>query len=65
MPRFDLAASVTVSAMTTVEAETLEEAIAIAEGRDVELGSNGSGYSQDEVWLVEDADGSPCEIHEA
>ena len=65
MPQFDLTASVAVSASTQVEADTLEEAIRIAEGRDVQLGFNGSGNSSKDVWLIEDADGSPFDVCES
>ena len=63
MPKFDLSCAVTVSAYTTVEAATLEEAIEIAEGRNVVLGGPGCGESEDESWIIEDADGSPTDIH--
>ena len=63
MPKFELSCSVTVSAYTTVEAETLEKAIQIAEGRQVVLGGPGCGESEDESWIIEEADGSPADIH--
>jgi hypothetical protein len=64
MKVFQLSAAVTVSAYTVVEAETLEEAIRIAEGRSVQLGGNGSGAYADESWIIEDADGAPQDIHQ-
>jgi hypothetical protein len=65
MMQFNLACTVTVSAYTSVEADSLEEAIDIARERDVELHFNGSGTSEDEVWCVEGADGCPTGICEA
>lgn len=63
--KFYLSASVAVSAFTVVEAATLEEAIKIAEEREVCLHFNGSGTDPEDVWCVEDADGSPLDIREA
>lgn len=60
MPMFRLAASITVSAYTTVEAETEDDAIRIAETRPVEFSSG--PYSRQEHWLIEEADGSPQNI---
>ena len=62
MKTFHLSASVTVSAYTQVRAETLEEAIQIAEGRDVVLDFNGSGESPSESWCISEPDGSPDNI---
>jgi hypothetical protein len=59
MPTYNLSCAVTVSAYTTVEADSLEAAIEEAMGRPVELHFNGSGTSADEVWCVEEADGTP------
>jgi hypothetical protein len=52
-----------VSAFTEVQAETLEEAIKIANSRDVVLGGPGSGAYPDESWVIEDADGAPSDIY--
>lgn len=60
MPKYRLSAHVTVSAYTTVDAETLEAAVKIAAGRPVQFG--GGPYDQDEHWLIEEADGSPTDI---
>lgn len=65
MPKFDLAAAVTVSAYTTVEAATLAEAIEIAEGRHVVIGGINSGEDHEESWIIEEADGEATEIHES
>ena len=64
MPEFNLSAAVGVSAYTTVEADTLEEAIAIAERREVVLGGVGSGARPEESWVVEECDGEPENIHQ-
>ncbi len=63
MPRFKLAAQVTVSAYTMVEAKTVQEAIRIAEQRDTAI--SGRGHTQNEFWIVEEADGMPENIHSA
>ena len=63
MPKFNLSAEVTVSTYTTIEAETLEEAIKIAEDRDIVIGGNCSGESEDYSWIVEEIDGEPEKIH--
>lgn len=63
MKTWRLGANVTVSAYTDVEAETLEEAIDIAESRGVEIGGPTSGVDSFESWVVEEADGSAEGIH--
>ena len=65
MPLFELYSTVTVSAYTTIEAENLEEAIKESENRIVEIGGTNSGVTETEVWVIDDADGSPQEIREA
>ena len=65
MPVFTFGCKVTVSAYTEVEAATLEEAIAEAESRDVVIGGLHTGNEPDEVWIIDDADGSPEGIHSA
>lgn len=66
MPKFNFVASVTVSAFTTVEAEDAESALLVAEARLVELAQ---GYDTDEqaeeVWVIDDADGSAHSIRHA
>jgi hypothetical protein len=61
--KFNLSCAVTVSAYTIVEAETLAEAIVIAERRDVLIGGNNSGTSPEESWIIEEADGAPQNIN--
>ena len=65
MTTYNLSAMVTVSAYTTVEADTLEEAIAISRDRRAEIGGNGTGNHPGESWIIEDADGVPEAICEA
>ncbi len=61
---FQLEALVTVSAYTEVEAESLEEAISMAESRPVTHGSDMSvGPATD--WIVDDMDGMPTNIVDA
>lgn len=64
MPIFKLSCHVTVSAFTEVESNSLEEAIAESADRIVQQHFNGSGNSPDEVWCVDDIDGSPQNVHE-
>ena len=61
--RFTLSCTVTVSAYTIVEADTLADAIEIAEGRQVEIGGEREGVDDNEVWSITDADGQPENIH--
>jgi len=60
--KFNLSAEVTVSAYTTVEADSLEEAIAISETRGVVLGGPQSGADDEEEWVVYGPDGEPENI---
>ena len=62
MSKFKLSCSVTVSAYTEIEAATEEEAIEIGRRREVVIGGPGSGEDPEESWIVEDADGLPCNI---
>lgn len=63
--KFRLSCEVTVSAITVVEADSLDEAIAAAEERQVVLTFTGSGADEGEEWLVEEADGTPTNIRAA
>lgn len=63
MTIFKLSCAVTVSAYTEVEAETLEAAIKIAAARDVQIGGLHTGVDPEETWTIEEADGSPTDIH--
>jgi len=63
--KFYLCSAVTVSAYTSVEADSLQEAIQLAKDRDVVIGGIGSGADENESWIIEEPDGTPNEIHEA
>ena len=65
MPTFNLSCTITVSAYTEVEADTLADAIAEANDRSVALHFNGSGTDPTEVWCVEEPDGEPENVTEA
>jgi hypothetical protein len=61
---FSLGCEVTVSAYTTVEADSLEEALKLAEDREVVIGGICSGTDEREQWVIDEADGSPLNIAE-
>jgi hypothetical protein len=63
--QFNLSAEITVSAYTAIEADSLEEAIALAESRSVVLGGVGSGADGRREWVIDDADGMPVNIGES
>ncbi len=62
MTTFKLSAGITVSAYTTVEAETEAEAIEIARDREAAIGGHGTGIEDTEYWIIDDADGMPESI---
>ena len=62
--RFKLGCQVTVSAYTEIEASSLEDAIREAKGREIVIGGPHSGTDATEQWIIEDADGAACNIHE-
>ena len=64
MKTFNLSAVVTISIYTKVEAETLEEAIEEAEGREIEKRQWDADYAEKEFWLADDYDGEPTGIKE-
>lgn len=59
---FRLSCTVTVSAYTEVEADSLAAAIEEAGSRDVQI--SGFGFQEDEAWIIEEPDGEPNNIHE-
>jgi hypothetical protein len=61
---YHLTCGVAVTAYTTVEAESLQQAKEIAESRSVHLSFNGCGLKASRCWLVESADGEPQDIQE-
>jgi len=62
MKKWNMSAAVAVSAYTVVEAETLKEAIEIAEGRDVVQGGVCSGADKHEEWVAGEPDGEAYDI---
>ncbi len=65
MPEFKLSALVTISIYTKVEADTLEEAKAIAEDRHIEMDNFSlDGEQEKECWVCDSFDGEPCKIKE-
>lgn len=64
MKEFLISAKVTISVYTKVEAETLEEAIEIANDRTpMGIVANG-GDNEHENWMVDEIDGEPFDLHE-
>lgn len=63
MPYFNLTANVTISMYTTVEAETLEQAIEIAKERDLMSIAHDGYDKQEETWMADEIDGQPENIH--
>ena len=62
MKEYIFTAEVTVSASTRVNANSEDEAREIVEGRNVKIGGWGSGISDKNVWVVEEADGEAQNI---
>lgn len=62
MPKYKLSSRVTVSAQTTVEADSEADAIAEAKGREVVIGGLHSGTDDAESWVIDDADGEATDI---
>ena len=64
MKEFLISAKVTISVYTKVEAETLEEAIEIANNRTpMAIIANG-GDDEHENWMADEIDGEPFDLHE-
>lgn len=63
MAKFHLSCMVTVSAYTVVTADSIDEAIREAAERQAVIGGSGSGADETESWVIEEADGSPRDIH--
>ena len=64
MKTFNLCARIVVSAYTTVEANTLEEAIEIAKNRPNMQILHTGGDNADENWMIDELDGTPSNIIE-
>ena len=65
MNKFLLTAKVTISVYTKVEAETLEEAIRIAEDRDLMPIVHSGGETAEDTWMCDELDGVAEDIEEA
>lgn len=65
MKKFALTAEITISLYTEVEAETLEEAIEIAEERDLMAIVGTGGETRLDTWMADELDGVPKNITEA
>ena len=64
MKEFLISAKVTISVYTKVKAETLEEAIEIANDRTpMAIIANG-GDNECDNWMADEIDGTPYELHE-
>lgn len=63
MKTFNLTAKVTISIYTEVEADTLKEAIRIAEGRDIEQGEF-DGENKSDAWISDEFDGEVQNVQE-
>lgn len=64
MKTFNLTATVTISVYTEVEAETLEEAIKIADERHLMSIVPNGGDTASDTWMADELDGMPVDIHE-
>jgi hypothetical protein len=65
MNNFLLTAKVTISVYTEVEAETLKEAMRIAEERDLMPVIHSGGQTAEDTWMCDELDGVPEYIEEA
>jgi hypothetical protein len=65
MKTFELTAEVTISVYTKVEAETLEEAIQIADDRNLMQLIHGGTQDENDEWVCDELDGMAFNIHEA
>ncbi len=61
---YNLTASVTISLYTKVEADSLKEAIKIAQDRHSMSVHSSGGDTSDEVWMMDEIDGEVSEITE-
>jgi len=62
MRKYNLTGTVTITIYTKVEADSLEEAIEIAEDRSIESYRWGDKAQEQNVWIVEEYDGMPMNI---
>jgi hypothetical protein len=64
MANYKLSATVTISIYTNVEADSLEEAIAIAENRGIEQYNWSDKDQSNDIWVAEEFDGMATNIKE-
>lgn len=64
MKKFKLSGVVTISIYTEVEADSIEEAIEIAENRTIEANNWGDKSQASDVWVSDEFDGMPDKIRE-
>lgn len=62
MKKFTLTAEITISLYTEVEAETFEEAIKVAEERDLMAIVGTGGETKEDTWMADELDGVPKNI---
>ncbi len=65
MKKYQLSGVVTISIFTEVEANSLEEAIQIAENREIEAYRFKDKEQASESWVSEEFDGMPDKIRES
>ena len=65
MKTFELSANVTISVYTKVEADTLEQAIAIANDRSLMQIVHDGTQDELEEWVCDELDGETQDVHEA
>jgi len=63
--KFRLSGTVTISIYTEVDADSLEQAIKIAEDREIEQSHWGDKDQCKTFWLYDEIDGEPCKIIES
>ena len=65
MKKFNLSAKVTISISTVVEANSLEEALKIANEREgIEKYDSWEHDEENESWIADEYDGAPFDIYE-
>jgi hypothetical protein len=64
MKKYQLSGLVTISIFTEVEANSLEEAIQIADNREIQAYRHGDKDQASEAWVSEEFDGTPVKIEE-
>lgn len=63
MPKYRFTGTVTISVVTEVEADTYEEALEEAEGRETEIGPPPTPHTEEEAWTTDELDGVVYDIH--